>query len=156
MSELKESMQRMRQLIFEGQKHLIEKDRACVICGKTNVPLAFEMLDRSETGEEKVVPLKRLMLDDSHSVLYSGAVYGKDAYPDDSVPTELTVREPVYISNPVCISCAPACKKCELPIATEKVKEYSNKKDISLGSGRCQHMQIGILFSSIHKRVFKR
>ena len=118
----------LRKELLDSYKHRIVSDCSCAICGKTNSPLAFHVLEES-FNEDDALPISFVKMSSSR-----GRVRG---------------------SYPVCNSCAPGCKKCQLPITTEKVMEYSNKFNIRYGNGMCQHMQIGILFSSILKRIFK-
>jgi len=86
----------LRQGLLDSYKHRIEKDCACAICGKANAPLAFHMLESSFNEGEKL--------------------------PQSFVPMSSS-RGRVRGSYPICTCCAPACKKCQLPIPTEKVME---------------------------------
>jgi len=118
----------LRQGLLDSYKHLIEKDCACAICGKSNAPLAFHMLEASFNEGDKL--------------------------PEPFVPMSSS-RGRVRGSYPICSSCAPACKKCQLPIPTENVMELGHKLHANTGNGICQHVQMGLLFSAIFKRLFK-
>lgn len=125
MSDFRE---RLRQSLLDSYKHRIEKDFACAICGKTNSPLAFHMLEAS--------------FNEGHNL------------PSSFVPMSSS-RGRVRGSYPICSFCAPECKKCQLPIPTEKVMELGQKLHARTGNGICQHFQMGIFFSAIFKRLFK-
>ena len=118
----------LRQGLLDSYKHRSEKDCVCAICGKTNTPLAFHMLEASFNEEDNL--------------------------PKSFVPMSSS-RGRVRGSYPICSSCAPACKKCQLPIPTEKVMELGHKLHVKTGNGICQHVQIGLLFAAIFKRLFK-
>ena len=125
MNDLREQL---RQGLLDSYKHRIEKDCACAICGKANTPLAFHMLEASFNEGDKL--------------------------PQSFIPMSSS-RGRVRGSYPICISCAPACNKCQLPIPTEKVMELGYKLHAQTANGICQHVQIGLLFTAIFKRLFR-
>ncbi len=92
--------EQLRQELLDSYKHRIEKDCACAICGKANVPLAFHMLEASFNEGDNL--------------------------PESFVPMSAS-RGRIRGSYPICTSCAPACKKCQLPIPTEKVMELGHR-----------------------------
>jgi hypothetical protein len=118
----------LRQSLLDSYKHKIEKDCACAMCGKTNTPLAFHMLEASFNEGEKL--------------------------PKSFVPMSSS-RGRVRGSYPICSSCAPACKKCQLPIPTEKIMELRMTLHAKTANGICQHVHMGLLFCAIFKRLFK-
>ncbi|MDN7138601.1 hypothetical protein J6J34_10295 [Pseudidiomarina sp. 1ASP75-14] len=125
MSDFREQL---RQGLLDSYKHRIEKGCACAICGKEKLPLAFHILEASFSEGEKL--------------------------PKSFVPMSSS-RGRVRGSYPICFSCAPACKKCQLPIPTEKVMEFGHKLHAQTGNGICQHVQMRLLLSAIFKRLFK-
>lgn len=118
----------LRQGLLDSHKHRIEKECSCSICGKANIPLAFHVLEASF---------------DEGSTL-----------PTSFVPMSAS-RGRIRGSYPICNFCAPACKKCQLPVPTEKVMEQGHKLNANTGNGICQHLQMGLLFSAVFKRLFK-
>lgn len=125
MSSLKDQL---RQGLLDSYKHRIDKDCSCAICGKTKVPLAFHVLE-AEFNEG--VTLSRGFVPMSAS---RGRIRG---------------------SYPLCDSCAPPCRKCNLPIPTERVLDYGHNIGASNGNGICQHIKFGQFFLAITKRIFK-
>jgi hypothetical protein len=125
MNELKDTL---RQGLLESFKPRISEDSACALCGKTNAPLAFHMLESSYNEGDNL--------------------------PKSFVPMSAS-RGRVRGSFPICTSCAPACKKCQLPIPTEKVLELGHMLHAKTGNGICQHVQMKLLFSVMLKRLFK-
>lgn len=118
----------LRKDLFESYKHRIIKDCACTICERADTPLAFHILETS-FGEGETLPSSFVPMSASR-----GRVRG---------------------SYPICDSCAPACKKCQLPIPTEKIMELGFKLHAQTGNGICQHIQMRLLFSGLFKRLFK-
>jgi hypothetical protein len=118
----------LRQGLLDSYKHRIENGCSCSICGKANIPLAFHMLEASFDEGAKL--------------------------PTSFVPMSAS-RGRIRGSYPICNSCAPACEKCQLPLPTEKVMEHGHKLNANTGNGICQHIQMGLLFSAIFKRLFK-
>lgn len=125
MSDFREQL---RQGLLDSYKYRLEKNCSCAICEKTNIPLAFHMLEASFNEGDNL--------------------------PKSFVPMSSS-RGRVRGSYPICSSCVPACKKCQLPMPTEKVMELGHKLNAITGNGLCQHIQIGLLFSAIFKRIFK-
>ena len=125
MNDIREGL---RQCLLDSYKHRTEKGCACAICGKVNVLLAFHVLEASFNEGDNL--------------------------PQSFVPMSAS-RGRIRGSYPVCTSCAPVCKKCQLPIPTEKVMGLGHKLHARTGNGVCQHIQMGLLFSAIFKRLFK-
>jgi len=125
MSDLREQL---RQGLIDSFKHRIENGCACALCGNTALPLAFHMLEASFNDGAEL--------------------------PDNFVPMSSSMGR-TRGSYPICNSCAPACKKCQLPIPTEKVLELGHELNAKTGNGICQDIQIGLLFSALLKRLFK-
>jgi len=120
--------EKIRQALLDSYKHRIEKDCACALCGKENIPLAFHILE-SSFDEGSKMPLFFVPMSSSR-----GRVRG---------------------SYPICNSCAPACNKCQLPIPTDKVMEFGYKLRVETANGICQHIQMRLLLLAIFKRVFR-
>ncbi len=118
----------IRQGLLDSYRHRIEKGCTCAKCGKSNTQLAFHILEAS---------------------FNEGA-----NFPTSFVPMSSS-RGRVKGSYPICASCAPACKKCNLPIPTEKVMELGYTLHTKTGNGICQHVQLGLLFSALFKRLFR-
>ncbi len=118
---------KLRQGLLESYKHRTIDACHCSLCGKANTPLAFHMLEASFDEGAKL--------------------------PTSFVPMSAS-RGRIRGSYPICNSCAPACKKCQLPVPTEKVMEHGHKLNANTGNGICQHIQIGLLFSAVFKRLF--
>ena len=66
-------------------------------------------------------------------------------------------------SLPVCVGCAPSCKKCGLPVPTEQVLDVVEQarrralgSQISLGNGHCRHVRWSSLFVALAKRLLRR
>ena len=70
--------------------------------------------------------------------------------------------ENTHGSLPICTQCAPACKKCGLPLPTENVLDYleslkrgRDSKSIRAGLGYCQDFHSGLLLQALWKRIFR-
>tara|TARA_R110002095_G_scaffold66742_4_gene56661 strand:+ start:872 stop:1273 length:402 start_codon:yes stop_codon:yes gene_type:complete len=120
--------EQIRQGLLDSYKHRVESNCGCAVCGNTTKPLAFHML---ETAFNEADALPSIFTAMSSS---RGRIRG---------------------SYPICNSCAPACKKCQLPIPTEKVMELGHKLSAHTGSGICKDIKFGLLFSALFKRLFK-
>jgi hypothetical protein len=118
----------LNQMLDESYKHRNAENCVCSLCGKSDGLMAFDVMrDSFKIGEE---------------------------LPQDFVPTSLSNG---YIrgSYPVCISCAPSCKKCGLPKLSDKILEFCHKRDASIGRGVCNHLQVRLVFVAIFKKMFK-
>lgn len=109
--------------------HRPANDCSCAMCGASNLPLAFHVLEQSYAQNASTpkgfVPMSMSM----------GAVRG------------------VF---PVCTSCAPACSSCGLPIPTEKVLEFGKAINARTGNGMCnQHIHFGEFAKALFKRTFR-
>jgi hypothetical protein len=109
-------------------KHRDGEGSACAICGNTSRPLAFHVLGDT--------------FDETSNI------------PDIFVPMSSSMGK-VKGSYPICNYCAPACKKCGLPLPTEKVLEYGHNLSAKPGLGLCAHIKWGLFFSALFKRLFK-
>lgn len=118
----------IRKSLLESYKHRIETQCSCSMCGKKNLPLAFHMLEAS-------------------------FVEGAD-FPSSFVPMSSSFKV-VHGSYPICISCAPKCKKCGLPVPSEKIMEFGHQLNADYGNGMCEHIQFGLFISALFKRLFK-
>ena len=114
----------MRDSLNEAYKHRLMDDTACAICGKSDRPLAMHLIGYAQSETD---PLPSGFVPQSAS-------YG-------------TIRG----GFPVCDSCAPACSKCDMPIATSSVKEFyqqlqkdlhSSDSPVAWGNGKCEHLRL--------------
>jgi hypothetical protein len=119
---------KIRNALLESYKHKNAKEYCCSICGCTNLPLAFHVIE--ETFDEST------------------------KLPKGFVPMSAS-RGRIRGSYPICTSCSPPCKKCNLPIENETVMEFANKLKSPSGIGVCNHMHLSVLLSAIIKRLFK-
>jgi hypothetical protein len=124
MSDLREQL---RKDLIESYRHRAAGDAACALCGNTTRPLAFHMLEASFSEGNQT--------------------------PDGFVPMSAS-RGRVSGSFPICNVCSPPCKKCGLPVPTEKVLELGYRLKARSGNGVCQHIQFGLFLSAILKRLF--
>ena len=124
MSDLKEQL---RKGLIESYMHRVAGGVSCALCGNTTRPLAFHIIEASFSEGTQT--------------------------PNGFVPMA-TSRGRVSGSFPICDVCSPPCKKCSLPIPTEKVMELGHHLKARNGIGVCQHIQFGLLISAIFKRLF--
>ena len=57
-------------------------------------------------------------------------------------------------SLPVCIKCAPPCKKCNLPKVTEPFLEFVHMRKLNQDHGVCNCIDFKLLIIAIFKRIF--
>jgi hypothetical protein len=105
--------------------HQNRGDTPCSICGATTKPLAFQVLKRSYEQGEDTAP--------------------------GFVPTSRS-RGGLSGVFPVCINCSPACRKCHLPISTERVVEFGIAVGAHAGCGICEHMHLSVFSEALWKR----
>jgi hypothetical protein len=133
----------IREELLKSFKHRSTNDQCCAICGATEKPLAFHVLQYAQSEQENL--------------------------PDAFVPMSAS-RGTIRGCFPVCDTCAPPCRKCGLPIVTKRVRVFYNrtcanlpKKTHSLlyGNGVCKtHLHpmliFGDLFSSGLVKIKKK
>ena len=118
----------LRQGLLDSYKHRVADGNACAKCGKTDAPLAFHVLEAS-FNEGEALPQSFVSMSSSN-----GRIRG---------------------SYPICSSCAPPCKKCQVPVPTEKVLEFGSKLNAQTGNGLCgEHIYFGLFFLALFKRLF--
>jgi hypothetical protein len=115
----------MASVLREFYLHKNRGDIPCSICGATTKPLAFHVLEKSYAQGEETVPGFVPMSE------YMGRLSG------------------VF---PVCIKCSPACRKCRLPISTERVIEFGIAVGAHKGNGVCEHMHWSVFIEVLWKR----
>jgi hypothetical protein len=113
-------------VLHKSYLHQKRGDTTCAICGATTKPLAFHVLEKSYTNGDAAAPGFVPM---SESM---GRVSG------------------VF---PVCVKCSPACRKCRLPISTERVIEFGISVDAHKGCGVCEHMHLSVFIEVLWKRL---
>ena len=124
MSNLREEL---RQGLIASYKHRQASGAQCALCGDHSRPLAFHILEASFPEGSST--------------------------PAGFVPMSASMGR-LRGSYPICSKCAPACKKCGLPIPTEKALELGHKLKAATGNGICQDMQFGLFVQAIFKRIF--
>lgn len=83
----------------------------CSMCRISGVPLAFHVVEK--------------------------LVADKSTFPDGFVP--LAHSRGFYRGSfPLCAKCAPACKKCDLPIVTKAIDQFTKNKNAIIGNGFCR------------------
>jgi hypothetical protein len=123
MSTLREQL---RKALLASYTHRFSEGTSCALCGASSRPLAFHMLEAS--------------------------IYGGAQPPTGFVPMAGTPGR-VRGSFPICTHCAPPCKKCGLPIPTEKVLELRHRLKASTGVGVCQDIQWRLFAAALLKRL---
>lgn len=124
----------MREMLLDSYKPRESANVACVICGQKGKPLSF------------------------HAIRYYQDE--RDALPERFVPLSAS-RGTIRGCFPVCTACARPCRKCGLPILSEKLEEYfvaakcKFKASINIGSGVCEHMHMSLLVQALFKRLFR-
>jgi hypothetical protein len=113
-------------VLHKSYLHQNRGDAACAICGATAMPLAFHVLERSYVQGEAEA---RGFIPMSEYMNRISGVF------------------------PVCIKCSPACRKCSLPIWTERVIEFGINVDAHKGGGVCEHMHFTVFIEVIWKRL---
>lgn len=136
LSELKNSL---KAGLSDAYKPRQVENASCAICGNTTGPFSLHLIEYDVQGPESVetgVPMSRRQR-------------GK-------------TTENTRGSLPICTKCAPACKKCGLPLPTEKVLDYleslkrgSDSRSIRAGLGYCQDFHFGFLLQALWKRIFR-
>ena len=120
----------IRKGLIDSYRHRITEGHSCAICRDSQLPLANHALEAYLEDDQKIP---------EGFVLFSAASSWSRARG----------------SYPVCTSCAPPCKKCGLPITTEKVLKFAHENDATHGQGYCQHMQFGQFLTMLFKRLFR-
>lgn len=119
--------QQLREQLLQSYRHKLAEGVACSMCGATGVPLAFNVIEKSiDVGEPT---------------------------PKGFVPMSSS-RGRVRGSFPVCITCAPPCKRCGLPRLSDRLMEFAHATGAPLGSGACEHIQWGALLLGLFRRAF--
>lgn len=118
----------IRKGLIESYKPKTHQGLKCSVCGSEGKYLALHVLEKS--------------------------INEGDGYPVDFVPMSSS-RGRVRGSFPVCVSCAPQCKKCHLPTLTEKVLEFGHLNAAHTGQGVCQHIQWGLFLTALIKKSLK-
>ncbi|SEJ86441.1 hypothetical protein SAMN05216201_12312 [Pseudomonas linyingensis] len=109
-------------------KHQVSDGCACAMCGATDRPLAFHVLERD---------------------------YPKDDVAAQGFLVLSMTVDALRGSFPLCDRCAPACPKCGLPVETEQVLAFQNSVGAKLGKGVCpQHEGLGQRLKTVFKRTF--
>lgn len=132
MSDFRE---RFAKMLHDDYLHKQHDDLYCALCGKKGGKLALHVIEYTQDINE---PLPKYFVPMSSS---GGRIRGSFA---------------------VCDSCAPACKKCDLPIQTEKVmkfmkqkrKEFQGDYTLMYGNGICRHIQLGLFIKLLIKKLF--
>ena len=125
-SDIKTTISKM---LHESDTPKIHEGLTCALCSKTGLQLSLHVLEKS---------------------IDEGTLY-----PHGFVPMSAS-RCRLRGSFTLCTLCAPACKKCDLPITTDKVLEYGHRHDIKIGLGICQHLQWSVFFIALFKKLLKR
>ncbi len=107
--------------------HRDADDAHCAICGVSDEPLAFHVIEKS-VSEKNPLPDGFVALSHSRG-FYRG-------------------------SFPLCSKCAPSCKKCSLPIVTKNAVLFAKKADAKIGNGFChEHIHAENLIDSLTTRL---
>ena len=124
MSSMKDQI---RDGLLDSYRHRAANGASCALCGNNSRSLAFHML---EASFNEGTSLPKAFTPMSASM---GRVRG---------------------SFPICDTCAPSCKKCQLPIPTEKVMELGHSLTAVIGNGTCQDIQPGLFVVAFFKSLF--
>lgn len=123
-----EAREQLRSGLQDSYRHRDVQGAACALCGREQVPLALHVLEVSVRANSPTPP-GFLAMSESR-----GRVLG---------------------SYPVCRSCAPACKQCQLPVPREKVLEFGHQRDAQTGRGVCsEHIHWGTFAAALVKKAF--
>ncbi|MCM2331741.1 hypothetical protein SAMN05216229_11253 [Geopseudomonas sagittaria] len=108
-------------------KHQVSDGCACAMCGATDRPLAFHVLERA---------------------------YPKDDTPAKGFLVMSMTVDALRGVFPLCDQCAPACSLCRLPVETDQVRAFKRSVGADNGKGVCpQHKGIGGRLKAIIKRT---
>lgn len=116
----------MASALYNSYLHQHRGNNRCAICGDVKGPLAFHVLEKSYKQGEDTCPGFVPMSE--HAGRLSGVF-------------------------PVCIRCSPACRKCGLPILTERVTEFGISIGAHGGCGVCEHMHWNLFIEVLRKRL---
>lgn len=119
----------IRESLLQSYKHRIEDGCKCAICGATDTPLAFHVLEKSikegELAPTGFVPMSASM----------GYVRG---------------------SFPLCKKCAPPCSSCKLPIDSPVARRFGQSVQAKLGVGHCrEHIHWKYVLGALISKIFK-
>ena len=115
------------QQLKKDYMHRDADDAHCAMCGASDKPLACHVIEKS--------------------------VSEKNTLPDGFVP--LSHSRGFYRGSfPLCLKCAPACKKCSLPILRKNTMLFAKKLDATIGNGFCHdHIHAENIIDSIALRL---
>ena len=129
MSDFLKRKEDIRSGLIGSYRHKNSEGGSCAICRETHLPLANHAVEAYLEDDQKIP---------EGFVLFSVASSWSRARG----------------GFPVCTSCAPPCKKCGLPIRTEKVLKFAHENDATHGEGYCRHIQFGQFLTVLFKRLF--
>ena len=118
----------MSKLMNASYEHRIIDGCVCALCGRAKLPLSLNIL--------------------------VGAFEDGETTPDKFVRTSTSMGY-THGGYPICNICAPTCKKCKLPIPTQKVLTYGETIGADIGNGICRDIHLSQLFMVIFCRIFK-
>ena len=108
-----ESREGMRTLLLQSYLHRRENECACAMCGRRDAPLAFHVIERSFDNDAHDIPYEQGFVQ-----FQSSAGYIRGAFP-------------------LCTTCAPPCRKCNLPTEPPSVHSFAKKVQGKIGLGIC-------------------
>jgi hypothetical protein len=126
----------IRSALIKSYRPRNESGVSCACCSRQGVLLSFHAI---EYYQDEALPLPKSFVPMSQS---RGSIRG---------------------SFPICIICAPPCRKCGLPKDTETLLEFYDALDksdipgqIVGGNGRCKHLHASLFLHALIKRIFYR
>ena len=111
----------IRSVLVNSYKHRTSPGTACAACGATNRPCAFHLVEYAQPSGRSVPP-RFVAMSESGGTIRGAFVF--------------------------CDRCAPACRKCELPRVSGRIRAVfkglrksldSSETCLQWGSGRCEH-----------------
>lgn len=123
----------MKAGLMDAYRHKRLDDGRCAFCASTKGPFSLHVAEFAQSSEAPLVD-GFIRMSQSH-----GRLRG---------------------SIPICIECAPSCKKCKLPIVTRwtvamvaELRRRHPALSINAGNGFCRHIHFGSLFRALFKSV---
>lgn len=130
------SRETLRDILLDSYRPRAAEGTQCSRCGDTQGPFSFHVLEFSADLDR--VPEK-------------GVVMAK---------SDVGERAGARGSFPLCTRCVPVCRKCGLPVPTERVLEFGFTLKRSLpgvfvasGRGVCEHIRWGLFLVALVKRA---
>ena len=119
----------IREALLQSYKHRLADGDTCAICGDSDRPLAFHVLEKS--------------------------IKDGEAMPIGFVPMSASMGY-VTGSFPLCTKCAPPCSSCKLPIDSPAAHRFGKSVQARLGVGWCRdHIHWRYVLSALVSKIFK-